>query len=65
MSAWNVPDDWDSYWVTCPTCGTRWHESETHCWCEMLTDEEREELHDNIERAAFERQEYEDRDDCW
>lgn len=40
----NVPDDWASYERVCPICGTRWHESEGSCWCELLTDEEREEL---------------------
>jgi len=28
----NVPDDYDSYWVTCPECGKKYHASEGyHC----------------------------------
>ena len=24
----NVPSDWNSYYRTCPACGTTWHASE-------------------------------------
>lgn len=64
MTHHNVPDDWWYYERTCKICGTRWHLSEgACCWCELLTDEEREEIHDNLGRLEYERQEYENRDD--
>jgi ribosomal protein L37E len=29
----NLPDDWDSYYTTCPRCGQRYHKSEGGCDC--------------------------------
>ena len=38
----NVPDDWDSYWSTCGTCGSKCHGSEGGCDCEDRKPEEQE-----------------------
>lgn len=37
--AYNVPDDWDNYWNTCPRHDYRWHASEGYCpMCELEED---------------------------
>ena len=42
--SWNVPDDWNSWWETCPKHGTRYHASEGDCpECEREYDEEQSE----------------------
>ena len=30
----NVPDDWQGYWYTCPSCGGSYHASEAGCDCD-------------------------------
>jgi len=38
--SWNVPDDWNSYYRNCGSCGTRYHASEGGCECETRRDDE-------------------------
>ena len=39
----NVPDDWDSYWSRCSSCGNKYHDSDGGCPCEDYEEEEEEE----------------------
>mgnify|MGYP003137892367 CR=1 FL=1 len=43
MGYMNVPDDWHSFWSTCGTCGSKYHDSEGGCPCEDYEEEEEEE----------------------
>ena len=40
--SYNVPDDWDNYWINCE-CGRRFHASENYCdHCEQREQAERD-----------------------
>jgi len=36
----NLPDDWDSYWTTCPEHDVKYHASEGCPICEMSDEEQ-------------------------
>ena len=50
---WNLPDDWDNYWDTCPEHGVKYHMSEGCPICEM-SEEEQEQWMENRDRAIEE-----------
>jgi hypothetical protein len=62
VRGWNVPDDYDSFWETCGTCGCRYHPAESECAC---ADNDPEAIREARERAAEEAAEDRKADAAW
>ena len=66
---WNLPDDWNSYWSTCPEHDVRYHMSEGCPICELSEEEEEawleakeSEENDLLDQREFDRADYEPQD---
>ncbi len=66
---WNLPDDWNSYWSTCPEHDVRYHMSEGCPICELSEEEEEawleakeSEENDLLDQREFDKADYEPQD---